>query len=153
VQTVKDMGTPKIIAISNRVGSNAQVTTWQTNATEKKDRVMSDVSSVIEIICELQGMCGLQWATKENLFTSPFETIHSYCTNQTNLIHSTRSTICSNNQTKSLLRSHKYRSRATHKPNLSANQWQTGLKNMMKSLFEQMGNMPNLPTTVFTKLK
>jgi hypothetical protein len=56
--------------------------------------------------------------------------------NNTLLLHksnnSTRSTICSNNQTK-FLRSNKYGSRATHKPSLSANQWQSGLKNMLKS--------------------
>jgi hypothetical protein len=34
------LGTPKIIAISNRDVSKAQVTTWQTNATEKKDGKM-----------------------------------------------------------------------------------------------------------------
>jgi hypothetical protein len=46
----KDMGTPKIIAIKNRDVSNAQVTTWQTNATEKKD-----VSSEVCMHSFLQG--------------------------------------------------------------------------------------------------
>jgi hypothetical protein len=44
------MATPKINAISKRDVSDAQVTTWQISATGKKDRVMSDVSSVVEII-------------------------------------------------------------------------------------------------------
>jgi hypothetical protein len=60
VQTVEDMGTPKIIVTSNRDGSNEQVVTLQTNATEKKDLVMSDVSSVMKSSCELQGMCSQQ---------------------------------------------------------------------------------------------
>jgi hypothetical protein len=34
VQTVKDMGTPKIIAISNQDASKAQMTTWLSNVTE-----------------------------------------------------------------------------------------------------------------------
>jgi hypothetical protein len=50
VQTIKDMDTPKITGISDRNVSNEQVNTWQTNVTEKKDLVMSDVSSVVEII-------------------------------------------------------------------------------------------------------
>jgi hypothetical protein len=36
VQTVKDMGTPKIIAISNPDESNAQVTTSQTMPPKRK---------------------------------------------------------------------------------------------------------------------
>jgi hypothetical protein len=39
VQTIEDMGTPKFIATSNQDASNAQ-----TNATGKKDPVMSNVS-------------------------------------------------------------------------------------------------------------
>jgi hypothetical protein len=76
--------------------------------------------------CELQGMYGLQGPTKENILTSPFETTHSSCTNQTNLTHSTRSSICTNNQTKFLC-CHKYRARSTHKPTSSANQRYTRL--------------------------
>jgi hypothetical protein len=53
MQTVKDMGTPKIIANSNWDASNVQVTIWQTSATEKQDLVMSDVSSVVEIILRI----------------------------------------------------------------------------------------------------
>jgi hypothetical protein len=50
VQTVKHMGTKKIIAISNPNASNAQVTTRETNATGKNDLVMSHVFSVVLII-------------------------------------------------------------------------------------------------------
>jgi hypothetical protein len=50
MQIVKDMGTPNIIAISDRDASNEQVTTWQTNAAEKG---YSDVSSVVEIILQI----------------------------------------------------------------------------------------------------
>jgi hypothetical protein len=64
VQTVKDIGTPKIIAISNRDVSNAQVTSWQTNATEKKDRVMSHVSSVVEIILGIKRDVQSTWTYK-----------------------------------------------------------------------------------------
>jgi hypothetical protein len=39
----------QITAISNQGVSNVPVTTWKINATETKDRVMSDVSSVAEI--------------------------------------------------------------------------------------------------------
>jgi hypothetical protein len=42
------MAAPKIIAISN-----VQMTTWQTNATEEKDLVIFDVSSVVEIILRI----------------------------------------------------------------------------------------------------
>jgi hypothetical protein len=42
------MGTPKIIAISNRDASNVQ-----TKDTEKKDRLMSGVSCVVEIIQQI----------------------------------------------------------------------------------------------------
>jgi hypothetical protein len=51
--TVKDMVTPKITAISNRDESNVQVTIWQTNTTDMKYLVMSDVSSVVEIILQI----------------------------------------------------------------------------------------------------
>jgi hypothetical protein len=50
VQAVKDMGTAKVTAIQNQDASNVQVTTSQTHATEKKELVMSDVSSVVEIL-------------------------------------------------------------------------------------------------------
>jgi hypothetical protein len=49
------------------------------------------------------------------------------CTNQTNLTHSDRCNICSNNQTK-FLRCHKCKARSTHKPTSSANQWYKRLK-------------------------
>jgi hypothetical protein len=91
------MGTPKIITISNWDASNVQLTTWQTNATKKKSEWCPMCSLWQKSSCELQGMYGLQGPTKENILTSPFETIHSFCTNKTNLTHSTRSNICSNN--------------------------------------------------------
>jgi hypothetical protein len=43
------MGTQKITSISNRGVSNVPVTTWRINATKRKDRVMSNVSSVVVI--------------------------------------------------------------------------------------------------------
>jgi hypothetical protein len=62
VQTVKDMGIPKIIAIPNRDESNAQVIN---QCHRKRDLVMTEVSSVVAISCELQGMYDLQRPTKE----------------------------------------------------------------------------------------
>jgi hypothetical protein len=50
MQTAKDRGTPKSTATLNQDVSIAQVTTQQINATKKKNRVMSHVSSVVEII-------------------------------------------------------------------------------------------------------
>jgi hypothetical protein len=47
------MGTPKIIATLNQDAWNVQVTIWRISATEKKDRVMSGVSSVVEIILQI----------------------------------------------------------------------------------------------------
>jgi hypothetical protein len=47
---------------------------WRTNATEKKDLVMSDVPMWWKSSCELQGMYGLYRPTKENIPTSPVET-------------------------------------------------------------------------------
>jgi hypothetical protein len=98
-------------------------------------------------------MYSLEKAPKENIPVTPFETIHSSCTNQTYLIHSTSSNICSINKTKFIC-SHKYRARATHKPTLSANQRYTGIKKYdEKPFFEQMGTMLNLLTTMLNNLK
>jgi hypothetical protein len=68
VQTVKDVGTTKIIAFSNLDVSNAQANTWQTNATETTDRVMSDVSSVVEIILRI---------TRDVRFTRAYKRKHT----------------------------------------------------------------------------
>jgi hypothetical protein len=57
MQIVKDLGTPEIIATSNRNVSNVQVITWQMNATEKKDPVKSSVSSVVEIMMRIRYFC------------------------------------------------------------------------------------------------
>jgi hypothetical protein len=57
-------------------------------------------------------MYGLQRPTKENIPTSPVEIIQSSRTDQTNPIHSSRSNISSNKQTK-LLRFYKKRARET----------------------------------------
>jgi hypothetical protein len=72
VQTVKDMGVPKIIAISNWDMSNVQVITWQTSATEHNDLVMSDVSSVEEIILLITRDV---WCT--NIYTTPTQIKHT----------------------------------------------------------------------------
>jgi hypothetical protein len=67
---LSDMGTPKIIAFSNRDESNARVTTWHSNATEKKkDLVMSNVTSVVEIILQVQWMYSLQRPMKKKKHT------------------------------------------------------------------------------------
>jgi hypothetical protein len=63
VQIFKDMGTPKIIAISNREARNAHVTIWQTSGTEKKDQVMPGVSSVVDIILRITRDV---WSTRTN---------------------------------------------------------------------------------------
>jgi hypothetical protein len=89
-------------------------------------------------------MYGLQGTTKENIPTSKFETIHFSRTNQTNITHSTRSNICTNNQTK-FLWCHKYRTRATHKPNSSANQRYTRLKKYDEKPFQANGNYAKPP--------
>jgi hypothetical protein len=62
----------------------------------------------------LAGIFVDQGPSKENIPTSPFEDIHPSHTNQTNLMHSTRSIICSSNQAR-MSCSHKYRATATHK--------------------------------------
>jgi hypothetical protein len=54
-------------------------------------------------------MYSLQRPTKKKVPTSPFQILHSSCTNQTNLTHSARCNLCSNNQAQLLL-SHKYMS-------------------------------------------
>jgi hypothetical protein len=120
-----------------------------TNQSHRKER-SSDVRCVL---CGGNHPANYKGCTvyKENIPTSLFETVHS-CTNQTNLTHSTRSNICANNQTKFIC-CHKYRARSTHKPTSSANQLYTRLKKYDESLFEQMGTMLNLLTTVLTKLK
>jgi hypothetical protein len=65
VKNVKDMGTPKIIAISNR------------DATEKKDRVMSDVSSVVEINVRI---------TREVRSTSTYKRKHTHLSVRNNTL-------------------------------------------------------------------
>jgi hypothetical protein len=70
-------------AISNRDASNAQVTTWQTNATEKNDLVMSDVPSVVEIALRITRDVRPTKTYKRKHTTSPVETLHSSRTNQT----------------------------------------------------------------------
>jgi hypothetical protein len=82
VQTVKDLGTPTIIAILNRGASNAHVTTWQTNATEKKDRVMSGLSSVVEIILRITRYVRSTRNYKKNIPTSPHKSSKPYTLNQ-----------------------------------------------------------------------
>jgi hypothetical protein len=115
------MGTPKIIVTLNRDAWNAQVTTWQTNATVKKDRAMPDVSSVVETILRI---------TRDVRSTRAYKRkhIHLFVWNNTPLLHGSnrpytlnQSNICSNNQTKFLC-CRKYRARSTHKPTSSANQ-------------------------------
>jgi hypothetical protein len=59
-------------------------------------------------------------------------------------IHSTRSNICSDNQSK-FQRSHKSRARATHKPTSSANQQYTGLKKYDEKPFWANGNYARPP--------
>jgi hypothetical protein len=94
---------------------------------------------------KLQRMYGLQRPTKENIPTPSSETIHSSCTNQTNITHSTRSNICSNNQTKYLCY-HNYRARSTHKSTSPANQRHTRLKKYEKSFWAN-GNYAKAPYT------
>jgi hypothetical protein len=127
VQCVKhdSKGTPKSIAISSRDASNVQVTTGQTKVTKKKNGVMSDVSSVVEIILGItREFYGLQGPTKENILTFSFENIHSSHTSNKPY---TLNQECSNKQTKFFC-SHKYRAGATHKRISSANQQYTGIK-------------------------
>jgi hypothetical protein len=94
---------------------------------------------------ELQGMCGLQIATKDNISTSPFKTTHSSRTIQTNPIHLTRSNICSNNQT-TFLRSHKCRTSAIHKPTSSTNQQYTKQTNNKLHGLSQRANYTDRAT-------
>jgi hypothetical protein len=50
VQTVKDMDTQETIAISNSDASDVPVVTRKSSVNVKKDRVIFDVSSMVEII-------------------------------------------------------------------------------------------------------
>jgi hypothetical protein len=101
--------------------------------------------------CELQGMCGLQGPTKENIPPLRFKQ-YTFPAQIKQTLHWTRSNICSNNQTKFLC-CHKYRARSTHKPISSANQRYTRLKKYdEKHFFLQLGTMLNLLTTVLTIL-
>jgi hypothetical protein len=99
------MGAPKIIAISNRDASDAQM----------------PPSEVRYVLCGGNHPANYKYLRStrsyERKHTTPFENIHS-CTDQTSPIHPTRSNIFSNNQTK-LLRFHKYRARSTHNPVVS----------------------------------
>jgi hypothetical protein len=75
----------KLLSFQTYMVSNAQMTTWQTNPPEKKDLVMSNVSSVVEAILGIAR--DVRWSIKSyrNMPTTPFETVHSYRTNQTYL--------------------------------------------------------------------
>jgi hypothetical protein len=95
-------------------------------------------------------MYGLEGPTKENIPTSPFETVHS-CTNKK--LHTQPGVTYAQ-----ITKQNSYA--ATNiEQNLHINQplQQTSdiqnLKNMMKNRFEQMETMLNLLTTVLTKHK
>jgi hypothetical protein len=118
-------GHSRIIATSILDAPNAQASTSQTNSTEKKDLVISHVSSVVGTILRISRDIQSIKSYK-NILNSSFETIHSSCTNQTYHTHSTRSNVCSNNQ-----HCHKYKARATNK-SLSANKRYTKYKNINK---------------------
>jgi hypothetical protein len=56
--------------------------TWQTNANEKKDWVMSNVSSVVEILLQITRDVWSTRVYKENIPTSLFQNIHSSSSTQ-----------------------------------------------------------------------
>jgi hypothetical protein len=102
--------------------------------------------------CELQGMYGTQGSTNENTPTSLFENMHSSYTNRTITMHSTRSYICSNKQN-----SYAPTNIIEQEPHTNQSRQQTTdiqeLKNMMKSLFEQIGTISlSLSFSVFVRL-
>jgi hypothetical protein len=140
------MGTPKIIAIA----SQTEMCQMRKRPLDKPVPLKRKIERCLmcpswwSISCELQGMYGLQGPTKENIPTSPVETIHSSHTNETYLIHSTWNIICSNNQAK-FLRFHKYRARSTCKPTSSANLRITGLKKYDGKPFSANGNYTKPP--------
>jgi hypothetical protein len=111
-------------------------------------------------------MHGLQrFKTKENTPNSLVETKHSSSnqtypvlvetkhssSNQTYPVHLTGSSICSNNPKNSYAATNIEQDQHINQPHQQTNDIQE-LKNMIKSLFEQMGRMLNLLTTVLTKL-
>jgi hypothetical protein len=110
-----------------------------TNATENKEWCLM-CPLWWKSSCELQGMYGLQGPTKANIPTSLFEDMYSTRTNQANLIHSARSNMSSNNQTKFLC-SHKHRAKFTHKSISPAKQRYTGIKNMGWNDFSNIWEM------------
>jgi hypothetical protein len=97
-------------------------------------------------------MYGLQGPTKETISTSPFETIHSSCTNQINLTHQPRVTYAQITKQNSYAATNIGQDQHINQLLQQISDIQD-LKNMMKSLFEEMETMLNLPTTVLTKLK
>jgi hypothetical protein len=123
------MGTPEIIAASYQNASNVQVTTWQTSATENKDLVMSDVSSMLEIILQI---------TRDVRSTKSYKRKHA--------LYIQPGVTCSNIQTK-FLHSHNCRAWATYKPTNQQTSDIQDLRNVMKSLFEQIVTMLNILTT------
>jgi hypothetical protein len=90
----------------------------------------------------------LQGPTKETIPTSPFETVQS-CTNQT--LHTQRgATYAQITKQNSNDATNIEQDQHIHQP-LQQTSYIQGLKNVMKSLCEQMGTMLNFLTAVLTK--
>jgi hypothetical protein len=150
VQTVKDMDTPKIIAISNRDASNAQ--TWQTNATERKEWVMSGVCSVLEIFLRF---------TRDAQSTRTYKRKHTHlCVwKYTLLLYKSNKPYIQPGVTYAeMTKQNSYAAtNIEQEPHINQLYQQTcdirGLRNVIKSLSEQMGTMLNLLTAVLTELK
>jgi hypothetical protein len=96
-------------------------------------------------------MCGLQGPTEENILTSPFEMYTAAQIKQT--LHTQPGVTYAQ-----ITKQNSYAASIIEQdPHINQPLQQTSdiqdLKNMIESLFEQMGTMLNFLTTVLTKLK
>jgi hypothetical protein len=112
---------------------------------------MSGVSSVVEMILLITGDVRSRGTYKRKHTHLSFETIQSSCINQTNITHSIRSILCQITEQNSYAATNIEQDPHINHPHQQTSDIQD-LKDMMKSLFEQMGTMIILLTTVLTEL-
>jgi hypothetical protein len=93
-------------------------------------------------------MYSLQGSSEENLSTPPSQNLHFSCTASTNHKHATYAQATKTFYTPIEIDDVQYINQP-HQQNYDVHE----IKNMVKGIFEQMGTMLNLLTTVLNKLK
>jgi hypothetical protein len=151
-QIVNAMGIQKAIAIYIRVASNASVIICPSIATASTGRIQLMCSLRWHPPRQLQRIYSLQGTAKEDLPPSSNQTIYSSRPHPTNHPHTARSILCTNHLSKSFCYTNPCACPPANEPEQESNGI-SELTALMKNLFDQMGTLLNLLTTVLTKLK